>query len=209
MENTLSIKDYINQRKDNAFCESIARGLCEATKRAWDAGKFSTTKIQPIVKLGNGSSESKSCDGTRIDFRLTSEVITTEYDKGYGTIEHIKKQLEGDSPKGINVDEIQKAMLLHNQDWSTVTKFYFKHLHEYLDLSGVYLLSRHISRARFDKYVDYGTSTTGKCSATESLLYQPQSVDGEGVISLCLLVVSNRNFNEFIKDLAAEDTTEK
>lgn len=209
MENTLSIKDYINQRKDNAFCESIARGLCEATKRAWDAGKFSTTKIQPIVKLGNGSSESKSCDGTRIDFRLTSEVITTEYDKGYGTIEHIKQQLEGDSPKGINVDEIQKAMLLHNQDWNTVIKFYFKHLHEYLDLSGVYLLSRHISRTRFDKYVNYGTSTTDKCSAIESVLYQPQSVDGEGVISLCLLVVSNRNFNEFIKDLTAEDTTEK
>lgn len=209
MENTLSIKDYISQRKDNAFCESIARGLCEATKRAWEAGKFSTTKIQPIVKLENGSAESKSCDGNRIDFKLTSEVITTEYDKGYGTIEHIKQQLEGDSPKGINVDEIQKAMLIHNQDWNTVVKFYFKHLHEYLDLSGVYLLSRHISRARFDKYVNYGTSTTGKCSAIESLLYQPQSVDGEGVISVCLLVVSNKNFNEFIKDLTAEDTTEE
>lgn len=209
MENTLSIKDYINQRKDNAFCESIARGLCEATKRAWDAGKFSTTKIKPIVKFENNSSESKSCDGTRIDFRLTSEVITTEYDKGYGTIEHIKKQLEGDSPKGINVDEIQKAMLLHNQDWSTVNKLYFKHLHEYLDLSGVYLLSRHISRARFDKYVDYGTSTTGKCSASESILCQPHSENGESEISLYLLVVSNKNFNEFIKDLTAENTTEK
>lgn len=204
MENTLSIKDYINQRKDNAFCESIARGLCEATKRAWEAGKFSASEVTPIVKFNAGR-----CKGTRIDFKLTSEVITTEYDKGYGTIEHIKQQLEGDSPKGINIDEIHTAMLMHNQDWNTVAKYYFQHLHDYLDLHGVYLLSRYIDRARLNKYVVYGENKADKCVASESVLCQPQSVNGESEIPLYLLVVSNKAFNGFTKMLSEEEVKEQ
>lgn len=209
MENTLSVKEYISQRQNNSFCEQVARVLCAATKRAWDSGNFSATKVTPITSFNPNNMQARAnqqdseyCKGTRIDFKLATDKITTEYDKGYGTIEHITQNGKYDS---LNVEEIHKAVLLNNQDWNLITKFYFKHLHEYLDLSGVYLLSRHITRARFDKYVSYGSSDKDKFVANESVLAMPDSVDGEATIPLYLLIVSNNDFNKFIKSTTVDD----
>lgn len=131
--NTLSLNNYVKQKVNKADSEKIALALCYATKRAWEDYRFT---IGESGYFSNSYVPELTLKGYTLNFMLHTELdhSNMKNSEDYGTADNI---MQHGKFQGIDIDEIQSYLDLHFADWQVICKYYFKHLHEVLDLSRV------------------------------------------------------------------------
>lgn len=154
MKNTLSVKQFMEQKTNKQACKAIALSLCAATKRAWEKAEFEPAfEEELVVRRDYSQTEDNklSTEGYSFKFALHETDVDPDAEKSedYGTAEHIIANAD----KPINVDEIHTFIAMHNQDWNVVASYYFKNLSKYLDLKYLVVLNGYESVPVLDEYV--------------------------------------------------------
>lgn len=185
MINKLSVKNYFEQKTDKKACAEIAKTICAAVKRAWEKGEFST---------GSVTSQTGDLTGYRINFNIQTDIPndTVYKDTDEGTINAITSK---GTYKYIDINLIHQYNILHNIDWKIVSKYFFKYLKDYLDLSYVKVITSE-NRAKKPE-LNYFFA--------ESQLISPENYQGNiPMIGVSLVIITNKDMARYVKNMDKE-----